>query len=1246
MSYRALDWRAIPLAGRQLIEASAGTGKTYTITTLVLRLVLERRVRVDELLVVTFTNAATAELRDRVRRRLRSAEIAMEAGLDPDDPQVDALVKSSPDRDADRRRLQEALRSIDEAAIYTIHGFCQRVLQENAFESGVRFELELLADARPLIGELVEDFWSRVTAEASEACVRYLQAKLPIVALHRLARLAAAAPGMPIEPEPRAVDPGAAVERYLEERGRVAEVWARSRTEVSTLLLSTRALSRVKYRTASVRAWIEQLDELLTSQSRSTLGMFKDFDRFTAARLREATNKGHAPPEHPLFDACERLLAAHEEAQGELADWAVSVQHDLVQFIRTELLLRKRKRGVQTFDDLLLELAQALRRPGGAVLAQRIYERHPFALIDEFQDTDPTQYEIFDRIYSDGDGRARGALLMIGDPKQAIYAFRGADVFAYLRAARDTAGTRWTLDTSYRTDPTLLHALNQVFSRPARPFEIDSIEYHPVRAKPGAVDRLRWPASGAQTVGTSPGRPPMSLLFVRKEGRQESRAPVVLKRLASGFVYDAVAREVVSLLESGATIDSRRIGPGDIAILTRKNKEAIALQELLLDLGVPAVLQGDASVFDAPEAADVASVLRALATPTDAAALRCALATTLIGVDANELEGLRRDEVGWESWVERFFSWHELWVHRGFMPSFRALRRDLDLVPRLLAKRGGERRLTNVLHLGELLHDAASSQHLGIAGLLRWFDQVRHDPAAREELAPESQQVRLESDARAVQLTTMHKSKGLEYPVVFCPFLWDGRLRYEQGFATYHDPRDGYRLKLDLAPSAERPESTQQADREALAEALRLTYVAMTRAKHRLVVVCGSIRSYGTSALAHLLHDPSFIPTASAHSPAERVKSADDEALRGDLDLLVEASRRPGQHAAVEVIEPDGGPVPRYRPRVAVPRPIAHRTARRKLHARWRATSFSALTAGPGPVAAPAAEGLDHDEDVSHAPASGSSEDEIAAVRQVVLHSFPRGAAPGNVLHGVLEVIDFTERRVEKWRDVCAQLLERFGLDSDQHADVLRDGICDMLATPLTESGPCLNQIATTHRACEMEFTLPVGWPRAEPDRGRRRALTPRRLAEAFATYASPSVPRDYATRIADLKFDALVGYLRGFIDLVFVHEGRWYVVDYKSNHLGPLPSDYALPRLTEVMADHHYILQYHLYSAALHRHLQLRLPGYDHAQHFGGVFYLFARGMHPTRGPSTGVFADRPTLTMVDAVLTALDGTTAEGEA
>ena len=548
--------------------------------------------------------------------------------------------------------------------------------------------------------------------------------------------------------------------------------------------------------------------------------------------------------------------------------------------------------NTQSFDDLLHRLDEALAGPAGAALAERIRGRFHAVLIDEFQDTDPVQYRIFERLYRGGEG----GLFLIGDPKQAIYAFRGADVFTYMQAKRDAAKPVYTLDTNRRSGPRLLAAINSVFAlgEDRAPFVFDEIPFTPMRPAPDAADALG---------GAAAGRPPLQILFVPRPSGERP----INKGWADDNLPRLVAAEIARFLACGATIEGREVDPGDIAVLCRKNKQAARVQEELRGLAIPSVLQGDASVFESPECRELERVLRAMAEPTDAAALRAALVTPLCGLGGADLFALKDDEAGWDGWVRRFQDWSERWRADGFMPAFRRMLDGCDAPPRLLALTDGERRLTNVLHLGELLQTAAAETRRGPLGLVEWLAEMRVDAAARGEMAGEAAQMRLESDADALKLTTVHKSKGLEYPIVYCPFLWDGKLLYgeDDTCLRFHAP-DGT-LTMDLG-SPQRDEHRRLAEREALAESLRLLYVALTRAKHRCSVVWGAFREAETSALGYLLHQPPSLPAGESAETAakEHVGSLDDEAMRAELQALVERS---GGSVEVELLADEPGPI-------------------------------------------------------------------------------------------------------------------------------------------------------------------------------------------------------------------------------------------------------------------------------------------------------------------------------------------------
>jgi exodeoxyribonuclease V beta subunit len=1212
---KSLDPLAVPLQGMRLIEASAGTGKTYTITTLYVRLLLERELPVGQILVVTYTNAATAELRDRIRRRLRAALELLEAddaGGGGDDALRALLERRRAGRDADRRRLTAAIHGFDDAAIFTIHGFCQRVLQENAFESGVSFDVRLVTDQTPLRDEIASDFWARELYGAPEELARYL----PVckVTLERICGLAAKAianphvaflPARPDPPARGALDDE--IERWRRAHAAAAEIWGAERDAIIELLCCGDALKKTGYHPDAIcSSDVPELDQFLVPGVPA--GTACDFvAKLTTAALREGTKKNRETPRHRFFVACNQLHAAQQALEARLRDRLVELQLDLVDYARRESRRRAGEADTQSFDDLLHRLDEALAGPAGAALAERIRGRYRAALIDEFQDTDPVQYRIFERLYRGGEG----GLFVIGDPKQAIYAFRGADVFAYMQAKRDAAKPVYTLDTNRRSGPRLLRAINSIFALGGdlAPFVFPEIPFTPMRPAPAAADVLG---------GSAAGRPPLQILFVRR--------PPGEKRINKGWADDNLARlvaaEIARFLASGATIEGRDVVPGDVAVLCRKNKQAARVQEELRRLAIPSVLQGDASVFDSPECRELERVLGAMAEPTDPAALGAALVTPLCGLGGADLFALRENEADWDDWVRRFQEWSEVWRASGFMPAFRRMLDGCDAPARLLGLVDGERRLTNVLHLGELLQTAAAETRRGPLGLIEWLAEMRVDAGARGEMAGEAAQMRLESDGDALKLTTVHKSKGLEYPIVYCPFLWDGKLLYGEDCLRFHTP-DGA-LAMDLSTP---PLETHRrlAEREALAESLRLLYVALTRAKHRCSIVWGAFRDAETSALGYVLHQPPSRPEGQSAEGAakDHIRSLDDAAMRAELRALADSS---GGSIEVELLADEMGP--KWTRAAASAAELRCRTMTREVKLTWRTSSFSGLAAAGG-AGSPAEEGRDRDEIAEEMTPGGGA----AAGETVVLHELPSGAGPGQMMHELLERLDFPSAEGEVLASAVERALRRYGMDP-VWAEPLRRAVADFLDTPLDRGAEPLRLrlVGTERRLSELQFTFPV--------RGDGKgALTSRELADVLARHGRPPLPAEYARRLRGLGFAALAGYLTGFVDLVFEHGGRWYLVDYKSNLLGARPRDYGAGRLIEAMARHHYFLQYHLYTVAVHRYLSLRLDGYDYERDFGGVYYLFLRGMAPSHPFGCGVFRDVPPRALIDDLSAALAG-------
>jgi len=1205
---RPLDLLNVRLAGTHLIEASAGTGKTYAITGLFLRLLLEGNLAVPEILVVTFTEAATAELKDRIRTRLRQAATAF-AEDGSEDAFLNDLVRRQGDRERGAAAIGEALRAFDLAAISTIHGFCLRMLRENAFESGSLFDSELLPDQVSLTREVVEDFWRTRVARASALFVSYLLGKGTTPdGLLSLLGSRVTQPHLTILPDEEALDSSREESEYLERFREVRDAWPGARAAVERLLSTCEGLNRSKYRRGAIPLWLSRMDEYVERGERDG-SLFAEFRKFTTRELGGSVKRGFAPPAHSFFALCQRL----EETQAALEELfrrrLVGLRAELFRHVRRELTRRKEERNVMSFDDLLVRLHQALEARGGVALARAIRGRLKAALIDEFQDTDPIQYAIFRKVFGTGER----PLFLIGDPKQAIYGFRGADLFAYL-AASSQVESRHTLGENWRSEPGLITAVNTLFDRPDRPFVFAEISFH--RAAPAPVkgpDPLRIEGEAG---------PNLHLWFLKASLGQGPDRPVT-KGTAREVLPRAVAVEISRLLRLGrggrALIGTRPLGEGDMAVLVRRNLEARLVQEALSELHIASVLYSTGNLFDSHEALEVERLLRGIAEPNNSGILKAALATDLLEVKGEELERLLADEPAWERWIVGFRGFHDLWNEQGFIVMIRRLLAEQAVLTRLMSLPGGERRNTNLLHLVEVIHRAAVDQKLGMGGVLKWLAQQRDPTTPRRE----EHQLRLESDERAVKLVTVHKSKGLEYPVVFCPFAWDGsRIRDRGEPLAFHGTEVG--LTLDIG-SDDRETHRLMAEREALAENLRLLYVALTRARNRCYLIWGRFREGETSAPAYLFHGGRWAPGEhEVEALAARLGEMGDEAMLSDLRALQRAGV--GAIALTEVAEVSPEEAP---PLPVAPVELAARNGTVQVEQQWRVASFSALVSAQPHRA----EFADRDQGTRAEPSDLVDPLQPEEGKKTLdRFAFPGGARSGTFFHEILENLDFSGKEGPPPEDFVAEKLEEYAFEP-----AWRDSLCSMLArifaAPLLSyrRDLSLSRIERRDRLNELEFYFPL------------KQVSPAILQRVFAAHGGPEVPGSIPEQSERLQFAPVRGYMKGFMDLVFRFDGRFYLVDWKSNLLGNRPEDYRVEALARVMAERFYVLQYHLYTVALDRYLRLRLPGYDYDQHFGGVFYIFLRGVDPDFGPDYGIFRDRPTRQLVEALReTLVDGTDA----
>ncbi len=1149
------------LAGRHLIEASAGTGKTYAMALLCLRFLLEPddAPPVDQILAVTFTEAATAELRRRVRRFLKDAL--------QDGPCRHAEIDTIRRRAAARHgaatlaaRLQAAEQDMDQAAIFTIHGFCHRVLKVSAFESRVLFQTELATDTDDLLREVVCDFWRREIAGAPAWLAAHAaeQGLTPDTLVDRLPRQLWN-PELCLLPEIAPVDAAAMDRRFAELHNRYVRfggMWPSARDDVIALLLDGRFKGNI-YKDESVDRLARAIDAWL--QAGAAAVNLKAVELLIPDKMSRSLKKGFGLPEHSAIALFGEIAAEAERLKGQLADALLALEMRLVELVRRELPRRKEAARVRGFDDLLRAVREALAGPDGEDLGTALRARYRAVLVDEFQDTDPVQYEIFQKAF----GRGGTTVFYIGDPKQSIYSFRGADIFAYLRAAQEPGVVRHTMTRNYRSTPGLLAATARLFGG-ERPFVIEGIELPPVEADaerpcPPLTEGGR--EAPALTIWTLPSDLPE---WCWDDGRYKVS---VARQLAAR----AVAAEIRRLLDPArdCRVGTEPFRAADAAVLVRSRTEAQLVKNALQAAGVPAVLSRADNVFGSPEAEEMELILRAAAAPSSGGAVRAALLTDALGLDLAGVDRLAREATEWEGWLEQFHRLHDAWAARGLLPMLRRLDAECGVRGRLLGLAGGERRVTNFFHVAELLQGIESECGMGLAGVIGWLAGRR---AESGDERVDAYELRLESDADAVQVLTMHRSKGLEFPVVFLPFPWSrGRKLSKNEPCGYHD--DTGRPVWDY-----RCADNAQTKREKLAEDVRLLYVSVTRARCRCYLAWDRVNEAEDSAPAYLLHrrdgEPALPPTR--------------EALLADLDAL-----RSG--APIEVAELLLAAPPTPAPTVGPVVPRVPRELPSPVPAGWRVVSYSALKRGA--VAAPAMEELpDHDAEpapaaVPEGSASGAAEGPFA---------FPRGVRAGTALHAILERVDFT---AADFTGGAAEELRRHGLarraDGAEWAPAVAQWLRRVMAAPLAD-GLKLEGIARSERISELEFWLPL------------RLVTPADLA-ALSGDGEPS------------SLGAVSGFLRGYIDLVFRHDGRYYLLDWKSNHLGGRADDYLPERLAEAMRVHHYDLQLNLYALALHRHLARRLPGYDYDRHFGGAFYLFLRGMDPTDRRRPGVFHRRP---------------------
>jgi exodeoxyribonuclease V beta subunit len=1057
--------------GTTVLEASAGTGKTFTIAALTARYVAEGAAELSQIMLVTFGNAASRELRDRVRERLVSAERGLRdpdaARKDGDDP-VLQLLADAPDDEVEcrRQRLARALAGFDEATIATTHSFCSQMLAGLGMAADADPTAVFVEDIDDLVREVVDDLYVRTFA-------------------------------------------GSVAPPFL--------------SHAELLELGRRAVGS---------------------------------DR--QATLWPLTDEGQAGRRRRAADA-----------------------------VRREVERRKRTVGLVDYDDWLSLLRDALTdESAGAVACERVAARYRLVMVDEFQDTDPVQWEILQRAFHD-----RTTLVLIGDPKQAIYAFRGGDVTTYLAAAA-AATTEATLGTNWRSDAQLLDALDLLFGGAALGHE--RIVVRPVDA---AHPEARLTGAGA----------PLRLRRLERggHGRTWQGVPSVA-RLRDAVACD-VAADIVDLLSGGAQYEERAVQPGDLAVLVRTNAQGQLVRETLGRAGVPAVFAGGGSVFATRSATSWLRLLEALEQPHRAGRVRSAALSVFLGYDEQSLDAAGdelADELG-----PQLRRWADVLADRGVAAFLEVLTAERALPERVLARPDGERVLTDLRHIGQVLHAAAQRESLGLTALVEW---LRRRIAQASVEGSEERSRRLESDAAAVQIMTVHVSKGLEFPVVYVPFGWDRWMPDDPQVLRLHDDQGRRVLDVGGSDGPGYAEARARHEAEESGEDLRLLYVALTRARCQVVAHWAPSGNTAAAPLNRLL----FGAAGPGVEPVARVQPPADDDVAAALGAL--SARSAGR---IEVADVGARTVPRWEPPRTPAPELAVSSFTRTLDDDWRRTSYSALTRSAHDSA--------HEQHLASEPDLPGTQDERDTEEPLALEppadalpspltDLPGGAAFGTLVHAVLEDLD-----PDALDERCAEAVARH-LVPGVTVEGLAAGLRPVLATPLGDLGLPLAAIAATDRLAELDFELPLaGGDQAVPH------ATLADVVDLLRTYDLGPLA-GYPDLLAALAPQALRGFLTGSIDAVLRLPGPVFaVVDYKTNRLGaePLTTWHYRPEaMAEEMQRTHYVLQALLYCVALHRYLRWRLPGYDPDRHIGPVLYLFVRGMAGAASPGgAGVFTWTP---------------------
>ncbi|MEX0661247.1 MAG: exodeoxyribonuclease V subunit beta [Balneolaceae bacterium] len=1173
---------------RLIIEASAGTGKTYTIVGLYVRLLVEEKLNVDEILVVTFTKKATAELRERILDRLRNCLKSLKNDDPGDAPFLKELLEWVDNKEEAAERIRNAIHDFDDSQVFTIHGFCQKVLKEEALISGTSFEIEL-DQSDTLLHQATEDFW-RVfidkysSTDAGQYYINKLMeiGRTPAELIDNL---------YPLFGKPYAQTEGEVMDdpiQYLSDlltlKKRLVDVWGSGKADILSILTKC-DVSRYQ---RPLEGRLEKLERFFSDSSDQPEKEILKF--FTWNYLSDESNltkNGKATSHHPFFDLCDEY-----QELVELTDVVKNtVIKEAVEDIKTRRDQLLSSSSIVTYDDLLTKLKDALEdEKSGDALASILREKYPFTLVDEFQDTDPIQYSIFDQVYPQENTNT--SLMMIGDPKQAIYAFRGADVYTYIQARKRVSGGKYSLEKNYRSTPKLIDAVNTLFAGDHIPFIEGEIEF--------TESKYGMPDLAGSLLLDGEEAPPMKIFY--KAGVSDKKGE------SKEFAFRGTVLQIAELLEKSkegkATIDNKKLVAGDIAVLVSSHKDAEEIKKMLKSVGIGAVTYSREKVFESFEARRLNLLMQAVLDPTNRQNVQNVLVSGFFGLDLNQIHNYQTDEKKRQELIDELLDLHELWHSNGFYPMFRKLMFSNSRLHNFTALENSERIITNLQQLADINSKAEMEGEMDPATLYRWYYKELSDPDKDDEKT-----LLLESDQNLVKIATIHGSKGLEFPVVFCPTLWEGREYKKQLLEEYHSGSNNSDLiiNFDQSDSTQRKAAMNQFKIESVAEETRKMYVAITRAKYECRIFWAAHDQSHFSGLGAALLGSESV--REAIESKEKLKNIEKKAEYSDQTFHQIFKNIEGNSSkTIQLVEVDDFKMPTERISLddeAIEWNFKEYTGRTYLPVKRAVDSFSSLAHHKSEPGEP-----DYDQFIeSYVDSLSTRESES---NELSIFTFPRGATAGTLIHKLFEHEEFNfDKTEQKSRsDISMEVLEQYQFD-EKWAPVLDEMLGNVSNSVIGDLE--LNKVSQTDELREMEFNLPISSPKLES------------LLSVIRNRKTHTIPNLNGS-----------GFLTGFIDLIVRQNGKYYILDYKSNHLGDTIDDYAPAHLKAEMEAASYDLQYHLYVVALVKFLRNSQPDFDYERDFGGAAYLFVRGMRA--GSKNGVWFHKPDVEIINKLEKTLD--------